>query len=408
MYANRKLNRFVGLSPEPNYNDSLLVPQKKEDLKKIMKLAYLQLKQEMNDLNCANGNISSFPCRFSPCRKSPEEKCDTEYLHINNLSNSSKKNSLSIERQYYEDYKEILEEEPVSHLKSFLRNYDIERIKQERVLHSFTIGRKIRRAENTDRKINQEIENDIMGLCPRKSEYYISLPESKPKINKRKKSRLLNHLSPPAQRDNKVFDSIYLTKRTDDMYKNFAKTTLEGDIIKENRAHKKGGTLNTKIVSFQKESPKATLTMRNTDLHKRNFSSLNTQEITEVSHESKKQKMSDKKRVRRIKRDYKIGKIKKKEDNSEELAAILEKLQGFKLIRKDAHEFVSSTIMRNNRNKTNSMKNPKLKLDFDSRVKRFKSPPPKKDKFHFPSITNRTNGRSGCKSPGVTAKELNL
>eukprot|EP00344_Euplotes_crassus_P009906 CAMPEP_0197001878 /NCGR_PEP_ID=MMETSP1380-20130617/6478_1 /TAXON_ID=5936 /ORGANISM="Euplotes crassus, Strain CT5" /LENGTH=192 /DNA_ID=CAMNT_0042419729 /DNA_START=385 /DNA_END=963 /DNA_ORIENTATION=+ len=192
------------------------------------------------------------------------------------------------------------------------------------------------------------------------------------------------------------------------MYKKFAKTTLEGDIIKENRAHKKGGTLNTKMVSFRKESPKATLTMRNTDLHKRNFSSLNTQEITEVSHESKKQKMSHKKRVRRIKRDYKIGKIKKKEDNSEELEAILEKLQGFKLIRKDAHEFVSSTIMRNNRNKTNSMKNPKLKLGFDSRVKRFKSPPPKKDKFHFPSITNRANGRSGCKSPGVTAKELNL
>lgn len=63
-----------------------------------MKLAYLQLKQEMDDLDCTNGNISKLPWRFSPWRKSPEEECGTEYLQINNFSHSNKKNSLSIER----------------------------------------------------------------------------------------------------------------------------------------------------------------------------------------------------------------------------------------------------------------------------------------------------------------------
>ena len=49
-------------------------------------------------------------------------------------------------------------------LKKFLRNYDISRIKEERVVQSFSIGRKIRNEENTDKRINKEIENELNGL----------------------------------------------------------------------------------------------------------------------------------------------------------------------------------------------------------------------------------------------------
>ena len=37
--------------------------------------------------------------------------------------------------------------------------YDIDRIREERILKSFTIGRKLKAKENTDRRINTEIEN---------------------------------------------------------------------------------------------------------------------------------------------------------------------------------------------------------------------------------------------------------
>ena len=46
-------------------------------------------------------------------------------------------------------------------LKKFLRNYDIDRIREQRVFHSFSIGRKIIPQENTDETINTQIENTI-------------------------------------------------------------------------------------------------------------------------------------------------------------------------------------------------------------------------------------------------------
>ena len=45
----------------------------------------------------------------------------------------------------------------------YVRNYDITQIKYQRMLNSFTIGRKLIPRENTDDKINMEIENTISG-----------------------------------------------------------------------------------------------------------------------------------------------------------------------------------------------------------------------------------------------------
>jgi hypothetical protein len=52
---------------------------------------------------------------------------------------------------------------PKETIKRYLRNYDITQIKHQRMLHSFTIGRKLIYKENTDNKINNEIENSING-----------------------------------------------------------------------------------------------------------------------------------------------------------------------------------------------------------------------------------------------------
>jgi len=52
--------------------------------------------------------------------------------------------------------------------RKIIRSYDIEKIRQQRVLESFRIGRQIKVKENTDRRINSEIESTVLGLCKRK------------------------------------------------------------------------------------------------------------------------------------------------------------------------------------------------------------------------------------------------
>jgi len=97
-------------------------------------------------------------------------------------------------------------------------------------MKSFTLGRKIVAKENTDRKINTEIENSVMGICMRK-------PKGEPKT--KKKTAVAIHFTPKDE----IFGSIDLKKRTDEYYKKFAEDTLENDIQKELRHVKSINTL---------------------------------------------------------------------------------------------------------------------------------------------------------------------
>ena len=66
-----------------------------------MKLAFIQLKKEMNELDCGKGNFSHLPLRFASNRKIEKEQEEGRYYQNpfpNNSSQKTKKNSLSIER----------------------------------------------------------------------------------------------------------------------------------------------------------------------------------------------------------------------------------------------------------------------------------------------------------------------
>ena len=49
----------------------------------------------------------------------------------------------------------------ISPTHKYLRSYDIENIRMQRVLQSFTFGRKLRYSENWDERINKAIESMI-------------------------------------------------------------------------------------------------------------------------------------------------------------------------------------------------------------------------------------------------------
>ena len=50
----------------------------------------------------------------------------------------------------------------------FMRHYDINKIRHERIMSCFAMGRKISQEDHTDDKINTEIENNINGVCFRR------------------------------------------------------------------------------------------------------------------------------------------------------------------------------------------------------------------------------------------------
>ena len=106
----------------------------------------------------------------------------------------------------------------------FLRNYDIFRVKENRMLQSFTIGRKIIQKENTDRKINTEIENTVLGVCMRK-------PKNKTPKGKMRFRAPVVHFSPKDE----VFGTLNLSKRTDEYYLKFASNSIDNDLEKEIR-----------------------------------------------------------------------------------------------------------------------------------------------------------------------------
>lgn len=116
---------------------------------------------------------------YEAIRYSPEDNLNEfEYLH-NYTGNSSQVDSLALR---------ILKRQKFKQPKELLRSYDIDKIRYERVLNSFTIGRKLKHKENTgiqtyifnifwitftrlcylDKRINSEIENIVQGLCRRR------------------------------------------------------------------------------------------------------------------------------------------------------------------------------------------------------------------------------------------------
>lgn len=73
-------------------------------------------------------------------RYSPEDNPDEfEFLHNKNRLDKSQINSLALK---------ILKRHKFKQPKELLRSYDIDKIRHERVLNSFTIGRKLKHKEN--------------------------------------------------------------------------------------------------------------------------------------------------------------------------------------------------------------------------------------------------------------------
>ena len=105
-------------------------------------------------------------------------------------------------------------------MQDYLRTYDIEKIREQRVLQSFTFGRKLRYSENWDDRINKAIESMIS------TEWWQRIPRLR-SGDKSKEDSLRNHP------DSSIFNSKGFEGRTDDFYKNFAYEMLAKDISKE-------------------------------------------------------------------------------------------------------------------------------------------------------------------------------
>lgn len=105
-------------------------------------------------------------------------------------------------------------------IKKLIRHYDINKIREHRVLHSFTRGRRIVQKENRDSKINKEIENMINGVCLRTPKTFQA----------KHKPHDFRHIHQES-----VFSTIDMKDRTEHFYRKFAKDSLENDIYLENR-----------------------------------------------------------------------------------------------------------------------------------------------------------------------------
>lgn len=104
-----------------------------------------------------------------------------------------------------------------SQLERYVRNYDIAQIKYHRMLNSFAIGRKLNSRENSDLKINTDIENSICGIQ--------SLHSEPKNIGSRASITSL-------PRTEKIFTSLSFKGRNYNFYSKFARESLEKDIDK--------------------------------------------------------------------------------------------------------------------------------------------------------------------------------
>ena len=77
---------------------------------------------------------------FESIRYSPEDPHETFDFPDNYKYNSNIRDSQALQ---------ILKNQKFKQPKEFIRSYDIDKIRHERVLNSFTIGRKLKHKENT-------------------------------------------------------------------------------------------------------------------------------------------------------------------------------------------------------------------------------------------------------------------
>ncbi|CAI2385304.1 unnamed protein product [Moneuplotes crassus] len=253
-------------------------------------------------------------------------------------------------------------------------------------------------------------------------------------------------ISPKPIKD-KVLGSICLSKRTDDLYQKFAKETLEGDIIREQRACRRVKTFNKKTVSFCKENPKASKTMKN-------LSPVFTRDA-QLSPVSEKQTLGQQRifnriwanfcstvftlssyfiqslfiefpkrcesfqifmiltlvliilfRNRMIKRGYRLEN-KNKGENTDNLASLLQKLQSLQLVRNAKQGLTSPTKINRNAPNFISLNKREIAKALETRKKTARSPIVSRDKVHFPKIT-KGRMRKACKSPLPALKAIYL
>ncbi|CAI2375307.1 unnamed protein product [Moneuplotes crassus] len=108
-------------------------------------------------------------------------------------------------------------------LKTYMRNYDVSKIKEHRILQSFTLGRKISTRENSDNRISSAIDL-LMARESKKADSYLKAglisKENLPQIMPKKK----------------VFESSNFVSRTDRFYEEIAQELIQNDIKRENLA----------------------------------------------------------------------------------------------------------------------------------------------------------------------------
>lgn len=102
-------------------------------------------------------------------------------------------------------------------LAKYLRNYDIDKIREQRVINSFAVGRKISYKENCEKRISNAIELLLAKESKRANSYFkagLIRQESIPKMTPKKK----------------VFESSNFLLRTDEFYRSIAEELVQNDI----------------------------------------------------------------------------------------------------------------------------------------------------------------------------------
>ncbi|CAI2386650.1 unnamed protein product [Moneuplotes crassus] len=107
-------------------------------------------------------------------------------------------------------------------MKKYMRNYDINKIREHRIMNSFTVGRKISAKENSDNRINSAIDL-LIARETKKADSYL-----KAGIVTKKE---INNIMPKK----KIFESDNFGTRTDKFYKSIAEELIQNDIKRENQ-----------------------------------------------------------------------------------------------------------------------------------------------------------------------------
>ncbi|CAI2359518.1 unnamed protein product [Moneuplotes crassus] len=113
------------------------------------------------------------------------------------------------------------------YLLKFLRHYDVDRIRENRISQSFAIGRKINQQENSYERLNTVLENQTLGLCMRR-----------PKFERLTANNLINHKALTGHhvqniKIGDILNTLDFKNRNEKLYQKIATDTLEVDIFNE-------------------------------------------------------------------------------------------------------------------------------------------------------------------------------